>query len=236
MTPCIILPLGHGSRNNDLELRYCLRSIEKHLTGYGDIFIVGEKPGWLQNVVHIPCADHGDKTYDKERNIFTKIMTACADERVTDDFLFLNDDHYLLQDYRAGHFPYYYYGMLSEKRTVTDYKNTIWNTQKHHGEINPYYADIHCPILYNKVKFIEWVAALDWWVHFGFAIKTVYCNGILPLMVEYPDLKINEPLTAAQITEQLTGRAWFSIGDKAFHGEIKKVLQDLYPKKSNYER
>lgn len=233
----IIIPLGSGSRNNDLELRYCLRSIEKYLSGYGDIFIIGERPDWLQNVIHIPL-DEGfaPQSYEKERNIFNKIMAVCKDERVTDDFLFMNDDHYLLKEYEAGKFPYYYHGRLSEKRTVTDYKKTVKNTSEFIGDVA--YFDIHCPILYNKRKF-GWLSFPDWNKHFGYCIKTLYLayNSLSQFNTEeYADLKISEPLTSSQIREQLTGRAWFSIGDKAFNGEIVDVLQDLYPLKSKYER
>lgn len=231
----IVIPLGAGSRNNDLELRYCLRSIEKHLTGYGDIFIVGEKPDWLRNVIHIPCPDYGDKTYDKEHNIYCKIMAACADDRVTDDFLFMNDDHFLLQNYEAGKFPYYCQGWLSEFLTVSDYKHTVNNTVEWLlGRDCPYF-DIHCPILYNKEKFGWCVSHADWEKKFGYCIKTLYCEINAITAPEYPDLKINESYHSAQIHKLIAGRAWFSIGDKAFNGGIKKVLQDLYPKKSRYE-
>lgn len=231
----IVIPLGRGSRNNDMELRFCLRSIEKYLTGYGDIFIVGEKPDWLQNVIHIPYPDYGDKIWDKERNIFEKIIRACNSPLVTDDFLFMNDDHFLLQDYEAGKFPYYCQGWLSEFLTVSDYKHTIKNMVKAFPDDMPYF-DVHAPIIYNKFNFEAAMSQLDWSWPFGYCIKTVYCNAVIGLIAtEYSDLKINEAYTSAQIHKLISGRAWFSIGDKAFNGGIKKVLQDLYPKKSKYE-
>lgn len=233
----IVIPLGHGSRWNNTELRYCLRSVEKHLTGYGDVFIVGEKPDWLRNVIHIPCPDYGDKTYHKERNIFTKILAACADERVTDDFLFMNDDHFLLQDFEAGKFPYYYNGSLGDFMTVTDYKHTVKNTVEITGRGALYY-DVHSPINYDKYLFHSLLLNFDWSVKFGYCIKTLY-NWKWPFSwkepVEYPDLKINETYTADNIRELLTGRPWFSIGDRAREGDMLQVLQELYPKKSIYE-
>jgi hypothetical protein len=237
MNTSIIIPLGRGSRYNDTELRYCLRSIEKHLTGYGDIFIIGEKPDWLRNVVHIPFPDQGDKTYDKERNIYSKIMAACDDPRVTDDFLFMNDDHFLLQGYEARVFPYYCHGWLSEYMTVTDYKNTVRNTNDLLWPLGHdcLYFDIHSPILYNKEKF-TWLLTTDWTKPFGYCIKTVYGNCIEGLTAhEYPDLKISEAYPASKIHKLLTGRAWFSVHDRAFNGGIRQVLQDLYPLKSKYE-
>lgn len=236
MNTSIVIPLGNGSRWNDTELRYCLRSVEKLLTGYGEVFLIGEKPSFLNNnIIHIPCPDHGDKTYDKERNIYTKIMAAIADQRVTDDFLFMNDDHFLLQDYEAGTFPYYCQGWLSEFMTVTDYKNTVRNTIDWLlGRDCPYF-DIHCPIVYNKEKFTWCVPHADWGKQFGYCIKTIYCEINAITAPEYPDLKINEVLPASKIREQIAGRTWFSIGDRAREGGLLRVLQELYPRKSKYE-
>ena len=47
----IILPYK-ASRYGDLELRYCMRSIERHLKGVGEVFLLGKAPAWLQNVVY----------------------------------------------------------------------------------------------------------------------------------------------------------------------------------------
>jgi hypothetical protein len=238
MKTSIAIPLGTGSRWNDTELRYCLRSAEKHLTGYGDVFIIGERPEWLRNVIHIPCPDYGDKTYDKERNIYGKIMAACADDRVTDDFFFMNDDHFLLQDYEAGKFPYYCQGWLGEFMTVTDYNNTVRNTNELLWPLGHdcLYFDIHCSIVYSKEKFTWCVSDADWSKPFGYCIKTVYGNTVAGLQaIEYPDLKINEVYSSDKIRKLIAGRPWFSIGDQAREGGLLKVLQELYPRKSKYE-
>jgi hypothetical protein len=72
-------------------------------------------------------------------------------------------------------------------------------------------------------------------VKWGYCIKTIYCeiNGVTA--PEYSDLKINEVYTADQIRKLITGRPWFSIGDRAREGGLLKVLQELYPHKSKYE-
>jgi hypothetical protein len=236
MNTSIVIPLGTGSRWGNTELRYALRSVEKHLTGYGDIFIIGECPSFLQNVTHIPANDI-EQTWAKEANIFRKIMVACEDPRVSDDFLFMNDDHFLLQDYQANQFPFYYDGLLSDKMTVTEYKHTVKNTHDWFLGAPVDYLDIHCPILYNKRKF-EWCLPLaDWSKPYGYCIKTAYCyiNGFVS-SPRCSDLKINQPLTYTEIMQLIAGRPWFSIGDAAREGEMLQVLQELYPNKSKFEK
>jgi hypothetical protein len=235
MSTSIVIPLGHGSRHGDTELRYCLRSVEQYLTGYGEVFIIGRKPNWLKNVIHIPF-DEGfaPQGHEKERNIFNKIMVACNDERVSDDFLFMNDDHFLRSPYEADKFPFYYEGRLSGKMTVTDYKHTLYNTIKAIDGMNVVYTDVHCPILYNKDRF-KALAAYDWSIRFGYCIKTLYCRKQGGHFTPLPDIKIDGKYSAEQIIQVINGRPWFSIGDKAFEGDIIQVLQDLYPNKSKFE-
>jgi hypothetical protein len=231
-------PLGFGSRNNDIELRYCLRSIEKHLSGYGDIFLIGHKPKWVNNVIHIPAEDE-QRTWWKERNIYRKILLACEDPRVSDDFLFMNDDHYLLADFVAGEFPYYYEAFLS-RITIRDdqYGATARNTAALFNH-NPCHYDIHCPIVYNKEVFKLAFEGVDWEKKHGYCIKTVYCNYLFKHFEhrEYPDLKIDQPLSIDKIAALLNVRSWFSIGNKSLDlgGSMAGVLEQLYKTKSKFE-
>lgn len=250
MSISIVIPLASpennlGSRWGDQELKYCLRSIEKHLTGYGHIFIIGHKPAFLNDkVIHIPASDE-DKTFWKERNIFNKIMIACGDERVTEDFLFMNDDHFLLCNFIGNGFPYYYSGYLMEYSDRPDqYGNSAKNTydiMKVKNELARYW-DIHCPIIYNKTMFVQ-LSVYDWNKKYGYCIKSLYCehHNIDAYYGEdtgweYPDLKINEAISSTLINKLIDGRLFFSIGNRAFDGGIVNVLGELYPSRSKYER
>lgn len=240
MTSIVIPLVKNGSRWGDKELRYALRSVEKHLTGYGDIFIIGYCPPWLQNVIHIPATD-GDKIYEKERNIYSKILLACEDKRVSEDFLFMNDDHFLLQDFEAAKFPFYSYGFLSDYlHRVDPYQQTLQNTFDLIGD--HLFFDIHCPILYKKSNFIAMneLSLVDWSKKWGCAIKTLYSyflSSIDGLRTEsFPDLKICDPLSSNKIKELITMRPWFSMDNHAREGGIETVLQELYPNKSKYEK
>lgn len=227
----IVIPLGNRSIQKNVELRFALRSIEKHLTGVGNVFIIGHKPDWVTNVIHIP-ADDDPRNRFRDRNICNKIIAACRDERVSKDFLVVHDDHFLLSDYEAGAFPYYSHATI--KPGQGQYANTKKNTISLLGQVNDY--DCHCPILFNKERFMRSVALADWSKWYGYLLKTLYCvlNGIPG---EYMgDIKIRLPLKYDEIMLQIAGRKWFSIGDRCFvPGGMKDVLQELYPSKSKYE-
>lgn len=240
MQTSIVIPLATGSfasHWNDTELRYCLRSVERYLKCYGDIFIIGKAPVWLQNVTVIPATDN-DKIYYKERNIFNKIMLACQDERVSEDFLFMNDDHFLLSEFEAGNFPYYWDGTIGEHVERSDpYGNTARNTMEwlSMGDIVPYF-DIHAPILYCKNKLPFWVRGAPWEKKYGFCIKTVYALFAGSNPTQYPDLKLSGSLSSHEIKEKIKGRLFFSTNDNCRDGGMEAVLQELYPNKSNFER
>jgi hypothetical protein len=231
----ICIPLNNRSTVNNLELRYCLRSIEKHLSGVDEIFIIGYCPDWVQNVIHIP-ADEDPRNRFRDRNIMNKMVMACKDERVSDNFLMVHDDHFLLADYEAGAFPYYHMGPMNEG--FGQYGDTKQNTKSllhFQPEFNNY--DCHCPIVFNKQLFMRSVALADWSKWYGYCMKTLYCvmNGIEGEYME--DIKIRMPLKADMINDLLAGRSWFSIGDRCWtDGGMKEVLQTLYPTPSKYER
>lgn len=232
MATDIIIPLNNRSTQNNLEIQMCLRSVEKHLSGVGNVFIIGECPDFLTNVIHIPCEDDPRNRF-RDRNICNKIIAACKDKRVSDDFLMVHDDHFLLEDYETDAFPYYHCGPLIPGEG--QYAHTKQNTISLLGEVNNY--DTHCPILFNKEKFMRSVALADWSKWYGYCIKTLYCalNGIEGPHIE--DMKIRLPLAYDEIIGLISGRKWFSIGDRCFiRNGMKKVLQDLYSKPSKYER
>lgn len=218
------------------ELIFALRSIEKYLSGYGEIFIIGAKPEFLTNVTHIPYNDDPRSRY-KDRNIMLKIIAVCKDKRVSDDFLMWHDDHMLLEPIEASTFPTVHHGRMNPG--PGQYGETKNNTIRqfcieHYDRLNDF--DSHCPILFNKEKFLKSVPSLNWNVHFGYCIKTVYCkmNGIQGEY--YEDLKIRHIEARGEIYQAIHGRRWFSTSDTCFQGsDMKDVLNELYPEPSRYE-
>lgn len=252
----ILIPLGQGSRHDNLELRYCLRSVEKHLKNVGNIFIVGEKPEWLTNVVHIPARDNPNN-WERAHNIYKKIMAGInyevvhsvsfgefrdPDEMLSENFLFMNDDHSLLTDFDAGEFPYYHRGEIK----LNNFSDNIPQRNQYMNTVKELFTTldfgVHCPILYNKRAFKAAFAPINHWPEYGYEIKSIYGNKWLSgsKLIECKDLKFhqpyNEPLMKESIYKALEDRDWFSISDSCLKsGDMKEVLQELYPNKSKYE-
>jgi hypothetical protein len=240
----VVYPLGSGSMwGKNKELRYSLRSLDYYLMDRGNIFVIGgdtEKLDWMTNVIHIPFKE-GNLAVDKDKNIYTKILLACRDQGMSEDFLFMNDDIFLLKKTWAEYLPAYYSGTLREKKdALADndyYKLTIANTQyalKKRG-VPVKHFDIHVPIVYNKETFANIVSSFDWTKQWGYCIKSLYCNSLKMDGQPMTDCKINTVCTREQIESITAGRFCFSIHDQALVDDMRNFLADSFPQKSKYE-
>lgn len=232
----VVIPLGTGSKYKDIELKYALRGVQKHLKNYRQIFIVGEFPGWCRNVIHIPCED----PYQKEHNIMNKIYQACLDDRVSEDFFFMNDDHFLLQDVDAPTLPYYHKGHIYPHgiiRSGEPYRTSLTNTYKALSAAghNDFHFDIHTPIVYNKIMFMHAVAQYDWTVHKSLVVKSIYCNTLDIGGDFMKDCKIGIRRGKKSIEQLVKDRWVFSTGEHAINKDMHQFLEERYPEPSKYE-
>lgn len=213
-----------------LELKYALRGIEKFID-QPEVTIIGDLPKWIKNVTHIPFKDNPMNGH-RSKNIFDKIML------VDYDFLFFNDDHFLLEPFSPETF--HYSGTLTSELNRPNlsscYRKTIENTLKVFGPFMKNF-DTHCPIFYqprilNQLKIFK---NIDWTKPQGYCIKSVYCFIAGIEGTEYPDLKIRTQLQEQQIKQLIEGRPYFSTGNYSFNRAVINVLEEIFPNKSIYE-
>lgn len=85
-----IMPLGDGSRYDNLEARICVASLRKFFPELGRIIIVGEDPG-IEGVEVVRCEELGAAT--KDGNIIGKILLGIETHPdVSQVFLAISDD------------------------------------------------------------------------------------------------------------------------------------------------
>lgn len=92
---------------HNIELRFSLRSIEKYGKNIDRVFIVGNKPDFLQNVEYIWVEDK----YQWWRNAFEKTKAAIKGG-ISKDFLLMNDDFFMLGNFDVAKYPYYHRGEM----------------------------------------------------------------------------------------------------------------------------
>ena len=229
----IVIPLGRGSTWNDNELRYSLRSLN-HLTGLRDVYLLGHKPSWCHGVKHYP---HPDPHACKERNIMEKVLYATRIPELSERFLFMNDDHFLLRpadidmpNYRGrplqqydGPKNNYQRGVNRTVEALTERGLPTWN------------FDIHVPIVMDKRLFEPIMASYNWEHRHGYVLKSLYANTAKLESEKISDVKLNERQSFTDIVATLRPRTWFSIGPSILNDRFKQFLQQLYPDPSPFE-
>lgn len=234
----VVIPLGTGSKNKDIELRYTLRGIRQHLLNYKDIYIVGECPKWLTNVIHLPYLEYEIGAKHKETNIFNKLLYAC---KFIDDnrFMYMNDDHFLISELNADNMSPYYNmtleQLLSKRRERDPYYKVIQNTIDLIGD-DKFNYDIHCPM----IMYHDALMSLKniWKADYGYLLKTLH-RYATPDFVDgwqCEDLKFRDAARYEDIVGRLKSRWFFSVADAAMDSEMLRVLDQLYPSKSIYEQ
>lgn len=210
-----------------IELRYALRSL-RNLSNVDEVFIVSDRlPEWTQNVHLIQKSDMFGEHW-KECNIFGKLLLAA---NVVTDFLYMNDDHYILQPFDASAFPIHHKGQLtSSNRLLSDpYRQTISNTLQLYKTTMNY--DSHCP-MNMTAEGVKRIAApfIDWKKPYGYCMKTLYINAN-NLQGEYcHDWKIQH---SADIP---TGLPYFSTHNRAMDSKMINRFENKFPGKSCYEK
>lgn len=241
MKKSIIIPVKSTTKTNT-ELIYTLRSLERHLKGFGDIFIIGKKISSLRGLKYINANDEAKSMY-KERNIFRKIILACKHPEVTEEFVFFNDDHFLLKDFDADNLPFYHKGDLSEtmSKNMGDYRKSLNHTRKYllSKDKPTLDYDTHFPIVYEKKKFIHTFVYSDdinWDKPFGFVIKSLYANMVGVKGEFGGDCKIQHKMSYNEIVEKIGSKSFFSTSDGCLNEDMMRFLNEKYGTKSKYER
>lgn len=235
----IVYTYRYEKRSQNRQLRYSLRSIEKHLIGVGEVFVIGFPCG-MKGVRYI---EHHDN-FSAARNIMMKLQIIARTEEVSEDFLYIADDHYLLKSMEAKDYPYYVNGMLQDlyKTQNNAYRAMIKNTYEalELRQLPTLNYNIHTPIIYNKTKLRKLAEMYDLNNPLNYLLKSLYMNTfhgltIEPELQELKDCKIRTNFEPEEIKSRIAARTCWSTGKESYNENIGKVLEELYPNKSKYE-
>ena len=231
----VVYILGNGSQWYNYEIKYSVRSIVKHCQN-PNIFIVGERPNFFDysKVTQYPFKDQSHV----QNNIWDKIYHACLQNEISDDFLFVNDDHFLLEDFIE--YPYYHEGDLNKKEwfrslNSNSYHATVSRTYNLLKTLDMplFFYDIHAPMMINKEKFIR---CYEYFIDYiktypGIIMKSTYCNFNNIKGISLDDLKIKSRLDYKSLKKTIYNRVVFSISDRCCSGALLNLLNELYPQK-----
>lgn len=227
----VVIPVGTGSVNSNNELRFCLRSIEKNLRGYRNIWIVGFMPKWLKNLKHIPFKEY----HPKANNIHDKISAACEHPEVSDEFILFNDDYFLTGETHATIYHNFYSRQaladVMERKRSDPYRRLVVDTINETG-MNQYY-DIHMPMRMKKSLFLSMPYNRNY--EGGILVKSSYAKHAGINGIDTLDPIIRTKATRDEIENMEIFTDVISIHDEAINQEFIDWVQERYPHKCSYE-
>lgn len=227
----VVYILGDGSRHNNDEIRYSLRSLDRWARNVGNVFIVGSDTGFpVENTTFIP---HPDAMGMYSKNCIDKIYHA-ADVVQTERFVIMMDDVFFLREVDMDTLPRYrrpydladkppadannWHRCIVETRAALDAAGKPIKNYAHHA-----------PIPCTRTL---WRSLTPWWTLAMYLPHGLSWMSVLgncgDCGVEYPDCKIDSALSADEIERRIAGRPHWSIGDGAVNAW--EVLRKQFPR------
>jgi hypothetical protein len=239
----LVYVIGNGSRWNDNELRLSLRSVTKNLSDIGKIFIVGHCPAFLKNVIYIPATDIYNPSINADGNMTHKLLIACDDKRLSDNFLFMNDDFIINQPLSVPSIEWMH------KQDMASQPPEYWKTQFYRHRLKRTFDvlrerkmptlqyDYHAPMLMNKNLFREVMANFDYASDIGYTFRSIYGNALkLPaISIKGRKITVFKFLQLAEIKSKSAGIKFVGYNDQGLNNSLKWWLIENFPNKSKYE-
>ena len=239
-----VLGTGSGWKNN--ELRFSLRSIEKNGINAGKIFVVGEQPEFLTNVIHIPASDVFNPNVNADGNIIVKVLAACADKRLSEDFLFINDDHLILKPIDLNNVPAFHKGDMNGYDEIYWQPLNYWRSCRlkrtmdilNERGLTAFHFDCHTPILFNKDLFPEVISRFNYSEGSGLTMKSLYGNSVYSKSrkrLKGEKKKVFMEYSLNELEKRLEDCGFMSFNDDGLNKALKIWLYRKFPERSHFE-
>lgn len=240
----IIYPICKGSKyQDDVELRFSLRSLEQQ-SWVGKVYLVGHRPAWAINVHHIPQSD--PYLHCKDVNIINKVLRACYERELSEEFLVNSDDQLFLRPiapeditpmlergtsastYRVKATTNNWYRRVRETMDwCRANKHPDWILQSH----TPYVVSKH---LYPEVMMgIPWARGNGFFTHVYFNLTE---SRTPPMEPAGYAVRIKAPLSISSIRKEvLPDSVFLNFNNNGLSAGMLEWLKERFPKPSRWE-
>lgn len=234
--------LGTGSKWNDNELRFSLRSVAQNLSGYRYIWIVGVDPGFVQGIKVILHPDEIGP-HNADGNITRKIIRACREKDMADNILLMNDDYIINRPLHVNEIYPMHKGNLAELPDSYYFRNA-WRRRLMRTRdvlvskgLIPYHLDYHAPLPVRKADFARIVSQFDYEQDIGYTTRSIYGNvafdKIIPLTTE--KVVVFNKFSLPSINQLTMVCNFVSYNDDGLHPPLKYWLASRFPNPCKYE-
>lgn len=227
--------VGPGRSGGD-PLRYSMRSVEANLPMVTRVVTVGYRWRWLTDeVLHIDVPQDGPKHHNTYRNL----RAALADDRISDQFVLMNDDFFVVA--RVDEIPPVHRGPIDEH--IVAYERTQ-NTRLLRrrlllrrmllelGVERPLDYELHIPMVIDRATAVEVFDLADKVRPPGMeptGKRTLYGNLARIGGTPAADVKIRGA------RDPMPPGAWWSTSPRSWPGEPGRTIRRMFREPSRWE-
>ncbi len=240
----LVYVLGTGSKWNNNEIRFSLRSVQKNLKGYRNIYVVGARPAFLQNVIHAPAEDVFDPAVNADGNMTYKLLMACKIPYLSDNFLFMNDDFVFIKPVVAAEIPWMHKGDMKDRPAQ------FWKEQFYRHRLRRTFEtlrdrmqttlqyDYHAPMLMNKHRFAEVMGQYDYAEGIGLTFRSIYGNTLKLDAEHLTDQKrtVYVKYNYQELLKRLEPATFLGYNDAGLCKSLIYFLIRNFPERSEFEK
>jgi hypothetical protein len=250
----IVIPFISGPLNS-LELRYALRSIHTNFIPSHDLnlVIIGDKPDWLENAIHIPTERISGMDYMVFKDTWNKINIATQLEGIGSGFFYSYDDIFFIKHITPNQL--YLPRALQNISTIKEpfansnasrkWKKIIQSTihQLELRDIYPIYNfETHCPRYYKVLEMKNIIDNFNTIEH-PLQMATLYfnltCKNPIVIGADGGNFKFSPEsnMTLKELKSKSSGCKIMNISKDRIHElNIQKFLDDMFPHPSPFEK
>lgn len=165
-------------RTSGAELKLSIALLERFYPDLGGVFIIGDKPpeSVSKRVTHIPHTSSFNKFDDQ----FAKLRIMANYPGLSDNFILMNDDFYLLAEYKPRVYRDVDYPTLRDRAVKAAgydlYQKSLLLTSNYllSEGMSDYNFEVHVPMVMNKMNFAAMSSNFD--PEPGLQLRSLYSN------------------------------------------------------------
>jgi len=238
------------------ELRYSIRSLEKHFQGEFQVVIIGDRPEWISDqVIFIEkkreVVQYATKVYDS----ISKLKAICESELVSDTFVWMNDDIYLIKDMSLAAMDHYFivnrYNELPVSRSLHGklIRSTLERLKK--GAFEHHNCSTHMPFVHRKGITLKILNHFDAqrnrylpsslvtnWYYGGLGLEPIRLRKDDPFKAGFygkEDDYSFGPSPVERILEIMARKMFLNHNNQGLTEELKQVIRLTFRNKSKFE-
>ena len=241
----IVYIVGRGSKWQDNELRFSLRSLCKYGKNIRRIILVGHCPAWLDRskITYVPA---DDKENCKHINIMQKVKKAIDTLHLTEPFLISSDDHWYTKPTDFAQYPIISKGKIRfNPEPDGEYQRSMQQTRRwlHEHNLPVYKTNPHYNTWIDPEVFAQlYPELIEAWksgkapdgIEMNCAMGNTRIAAGVPF-VSMQDGKCDAPKPMPWWKTLMKERHCVSVGERSMTPHLMMLILKTYPDQSPYE-